>query len=63
MIANMEPLVADSPDPTMVHNKINWLKQYCVLNGGSVAKLKDHLFIITPNSHIKIENHRELKTE
>lgn len=33
---------------------INWLKQYCVKNGGSVGKLKDNLFIVLPNKNFSI---------
>jgi SepF-like predicted cell division protein (DUF552 family) len=56
MVANLQPFVNESKDPNAFRGKINWLKQYCIQNGGSVAKLKDYLFVITPNKHFKIES-------
>lgn len=56
MIVNMQALVDGSQDQLAIHNQINWLKQYCVQSGGSVAKLKENLFLVTPNNHVKVEN-------
>jgi SepF-like predicted cell division protein (DUF552 family) len=56
MVVNMQPLVEGSQDQLSIHNQLNWLKQYCVQSGGSVAKLKENLFLVTPNIHVKVEN-------
>jgi len=56
MVVNMQPLIEGSQDQLSIHNQLNWLKQYCVQSGGSVAKLKENLFLVTPNVHVKVEN-------
>jgi len=56
MIVNMQPLVENTQDQLAVHNQLNWLKQYCVQTGGSVAKLKENLYLVTPHAQIKVDN-------
>jgi SepF-like predicted cell division protein (DUF552 family) len=52
----MEPLVEQSEDPQQIRNQLGWLKQYCVQTGGNVSKIKEHVFIVTPNNKYKIQS-------
>lgn len=59
MIVNLEPLVNLKPSNKSMltlQSQLTWFKQYCVKFGGSVGRLHDYVFIVTPNRNFIIHN-------
>jgi SepF-like predicted cell division protein (DUF552 family) len=59
MVVNLEPLVNLKPSNKSMltlQSQLAWFKHYCLKFGGSVGRLHEYVFIVTPNRTYEMNN-------